>query len=154
MNATPAFVLTETERKTLKVWTRLAASPRLALRAEIVLAAAIGLPNQEIAERLGVSEKTVARWRQRFQDARLLGIEKEAPRGRSGSSVSEQTVRNILEATYHGTPGPRVWTTRSLASTLGLSPSTVHRVWKTHGIDPRQVRSLDEKRPADSREQS
>ena len=145
MNATPPLVLTETESKTLKIWSRLAASPRLALRARIVLAAASGRPNREIAGQLCVSPKTVALWRRRFLEARLSGIEKEAPRGRRRSGPPENTVRRILDATIHGRPpGACFWTTRSLANTLGISPSTVHRVWKAHRINPRNGQRVDE----------
>jgi transposase len=144
MNTTPAIALTETEFKTLKIWSRLAASPRLALRAKIVLAAAAGCGNREIAAQLRVSPRTVALWRQRFLESRLSGIEKEAPRGRRAARTPENTIRRILDATIHGPPlGMRFWTIRSLASTLGISPSTVHRVWKAHGISLRNGRHLD-----------
>jgi DNA-binding NarL/FixJ family response regulator len=74
------ITLTEEERTWLEAWSRLPTS-RLSLRARIVLAAAEGLMNQEIAARLGASRKTVSLWRQRFYENRLPGIEKEAPRG-------------------------------------------------------------------------
>ena len=77
MNATAPLVLTETEVQTLEIWARMAASPRLALRARIVLAAASGSRNREIADQLCVSPKTVALWRRRFLNARLSGIEKK-----------------------------------------------------------------------------
>ena len=112
MNATAPLVLTETEVQTLEIWARMAASPRLALRARIVLAAASGSRNREIADQLCVSPKTVALWRRRFLNARLSGIEKEAPRGRRVAGVPEHIVRNILDATYGRPPDRRFWTTR------------------------------------------
>jgi transposase len=144
MNATAPLVLTETEVQTLEIWARMAASPRLALRARIVLAAASGSRNREIADQLCVSPKTVALWRRRFLNARLSGIEKEAPRGRRVAGVPEHIVRNILDATYGRPPDRRFWTTRALADILGVSPSTVHRVWKAHGISPGDARRIHE----------
>lgn len=87
MNSTLTLVLAETELRTLKIWALLQASPRLTLRAEIVLTASTGLLNAEIAEALRLSERIVARWRQRFQNARLAGMEKEAPRDRIGLHI-------------------------------------------------------------------
>ena len=82
MKISPPIHLTEQERTTLEIWNRFPLPSRLALRARIVLLAADGKTNQQIAQQLATSPKTVSLWRRRFLEARLAGIEREAPRGR------------------------------------------------------------------------
>src|SRR5664280_3096634 len=82
------IVLTDEERAEL---TRLArsrlTSVRLALRARIVVLAAQGLQNIEIAARLGVGRVQVSRWRERYIESRLAGIERDLPRGAPPTTV-------------------------------------------------------------------
>ena len=139
MKTAPTISLTEKERTTLRLWLRLDTPTRLALRANIVLMAAEGKTNQEIAERLCASRKTVALWRSRFAQGRMTGIEKAAPRGSRRSEKREMMVRRIVRKTMKERPadGTR-WTTRSLAKEGGVSPAMVQRVWKSHGLNPRQ----------------
>jgi len=138
MKTARKITLTEEERRTLKVWLRLPTSTRLALRVKIVLAAADGRTNQEIASRLRASPKTVSLWRRRFLKGRLAAIEKEAPRSGRKSKASQKMVRLILQKTRKERPANATrWTTRSLAKELGISPSMVQRVWKANGLTPR-----------------
>jgi DNA-binding CsgD family transcriptional regulator len=66
------ITLSNEERDRLKAWSRRPKTAQaLALRSRIVLAAAEGLTNLEIAEREGVSRPTVTKWRRRFADQRL-----------------------------------------------------------------------------------
>ncbi len=133
----PQILLTPEEYATLGVWLRLPGPARLTLRAKIVLAAAEGQTNQEIARQLGTSPKTVSLWRRRFLESRLTGIEKEAPRKRQESIVSREMVHLIIQKTTEERPASAArWTIRSLAERLGVSPSLVHRVWKAHGVSP------------------
>jgi len=135
MAAAPKIMLTEQERATLRLWLRLRASRRLALRARIILLAAAGETNRTIAEQLRTSPKTVSLWRRRFVEGRLAGIEKEAPRRQQGSKARETMVRLIVQKTTNERPaGAARWTIRSLARELGVSPSMVQRVWKAHGL--------------------
>ena len=86
MRVATEIVLTDEERAEL---TRLArsrlTSVRLALRARIVVLAAQGLQNIEIAARLGVGRVQVSRWRERYIESRLAGIERDLPRGAPGA---------------------------------------------------------------------
>ena len=119
----------------LNVWLRLHTSARLALRAKIILLAADGGTNQEIAGQLRASPKTVSLWRRRFLEGRLASIEKEAPRSKRRSKVNEAMARLILRKTKERPASTTHWTTRSLAKELGISPSLVHRVWKAYGLN-------------------
>ena len=138
MKTAPRIWLTEEERRTLHVWLRLPTPGRLALRAKIVLLAADGATNQEIAAQLRASRKTVSLWRRRFLEGRLAGIEKEAPRGKLGAKVDEAVVRLILRKTKERPANAPYWTVRSLANELGISPSLVQRVWKASNRRPRR----------------
>ncbi|MFG2162039.1 GntR family transcriptional regulator [Streptomyces olivaceus] len=102
----------------------------LRLRGRIVLACAEGLNNAEAAQRLRVSPATVAKWRERYLRRGVAGL-RDAPRsGRPRSAnrqEAEARVAAVLEQARGGAPVP---STRSLSDTLGLSQSTVARIWR------------------------
>ena len=77
---------------------------RLALRARIVLLAAHGLENKQIAAQLGVSRQLVARWRTRFLESGIAGIAKDAPRPGRTPAVSKQKVQQIIHKTTREKP--------------------------------------------------
>jgi DNA-binding CsgD family transcriptional regulator len=137
MKTAPQILLTEEECTMLTLWSRLIEPARLALRAKIILLAADGRPNKEIARRLQASTKTVSMWRRRFQAGRLTGIKKAAPRGKPQSEIDGPMAHLILQKTLHDRPNDASrWTTRSLARELGVSPSLVQRIWKANGLTP------------------
>jgi transposase len=108
----------------------------LAVRSRIVLAAADGLKNTEIAARLGVQRSTVTRWRARFIAQRLDGLVDEPRPGRPRTVLDEQ-VEAVITRTLESTPKDAThWSTRSLAAELGLSQSAVSRIWRAFGLQP------------------
>jgi len=135
----PDVVLAPNERNVLEQW---AAAPgttkRLAVRAQIVLEAAGGRTNGEIARLLGIHSETVARWRNRFVVNRVDGLQREAPRSGSRTQTSPALVAHILRMTLEQSPpaGTR-WTTRSLGRALQVSHMRIHRVWRSHGLATR-----------------
>ncbi len=135
MKVAKRISLTEEERTTLNVWLRLPMSARLVVRAKIILLAADGRTNQEIARQLRATRKTVSLWRRRFLKDRLAGIGKEAPRGKQGLTVDEAVVRLILQKMEERPANTPRWTIRSLAKELGIPSATLHRVWKSYGLD-------------------
>jgi len=142
MRVAPSVVLSEEERETLVRWSRGRSTPaRLVVRAKIVLAAADRQENQDIAEGLGVTRRTVGRWRTRFVAERLKGVVKDAPRaGRRPSRFRKYEAR-ILKKTLQEKPGNAThWSTRSLGKELGLSHSLVQRVWKKNDVKPHLVK--------------
>ena len=76
-------------------------SVRLAQRTQIVLLAAQGLQNKDIAEQLGVGRVQVARWRERYLESGLQGIERDLPRGAPPVKVN---VARLVELTTQSTP--------------------------------------------------
>jgi transposase len=141
MRVAPAIELTDEQKIEL---TRLArskrSSVRLAQRAQIVLLAATGLPNTAIAEQLGIGRVQVGRWRQRFLESGLQGIERDLPRGAPPVKVD---VARLVELTTQTQPEAAThWSTRTMAAELHVSPSTVMRHWQAHGLKPHLVRGF------------
>jgi transposase len=138
------IVLSNHERGTLTTWARSRTAPaRLVTRARIVLAAASGAENQDIAAALGLARGTVVTWRKRFAAERLAGIEHERPgRGRKATK-RKHWARTIVEVTLHTTPEHAThWSQRTLAEHLGVSKSLVERVWRAHELAPHRVRTF------------
>ena len=138
------ILLTPDERMTLQRWARGRRTPaRLVLRAKIVLRAAEGQMNKDIAAALHTDRECVGRWRCRFAAQRLAGLEKDAPRTGRPPRVRPATIRRIITLTTTAPPPTAThWTTRTLAPVVGVSPKTVHRVWQAHGLKPHQTRTL------------
>jgi len=106
------------------------------MRSRIVLAAADGLSNLEIAELVGVSRPTVTRWRNRFSESRLEGLLDEPRPGRP-RTVSDEQVERIVVTTLESKPKDAThWSTRSLAAHLAVSQNSVWRAWQAFGLQP------------------
>lgn len=137
----PAIVLSGEEEAEL---TRLARSKvtsvRIAQRARIVLLAAQGMQNKDIATEVGVGRVQVARWRERYAKQRLQGIERDLPRGAPAKKVD---VARLVELTTQSTPEAAThWSTRKMGAVLGVSASTVMRYWQANGLKPHVVRGF------------
>jgi transposase len=107
----------------------------LALRSRIVLAAAAGAANYEIAEQLGVSRPTVTKWRNRFAERRREGLLDE-PRPGGPRTVTDEQVEKIVTTTLESTPKNVTHWTRALAAHLGVSQDAVWRTWQAFGLQP------------------
>ncbi|SHV66440.1 transposase [Mycobacteroides abscessus subsp. abscessus] len=106
------------------------------MRSRIVLAAADGGSNTELAQRLGLSITTVRRWRNRFVTDRCDGLLDEPRPGRP-RVVGDEQIKDLITATLETTPPDAThWSTRSMADHLGLSQSMVSRVWRAFGLAP------------------
>ena len=136
--------LTDDERRILTRWSRGRSTPaRLVLRAKIVLLSTEGRLNKDIAVELATARKTVARWRNRFVQKRLAGLEKDAPRPGRTAKTRDAVARKIVAATTQERPTAAThWSTRSLAKHLGVSPSMVQRVWKANQLQPHRVKTF------------
>ena len=144
MRIAQTVALTKVERSTLEGWAHgRTVAVRQAERARMILAAAAGRSNQEIAAALGVKPHTVGRWRNRFADVRVAGIAKDLPRGGRPRRQREEVESKIIDTTTQRKPknAPH-WSTRSLAADLGLSQSIVHRVWTANGLKPHLIRTF------------
>jgi len=141
MRVAAPIVLTEEQRSELSAYARRrSVALRLVQRANIIRQAAEGKQDQEIAAALHVGRHTVARWRARFLQHGITGIEKDAPRpGRTRRIDAAEIIRKTTqEKPAHATH----WTTRSLARALAISEATVRRAWHAHGLKPHLVDSF------------
>ena len=131
------LLLSDEEREQLQGWARRPKSAQaLAQRSRIVLAAAEGLKNTEIAERLGIHRGMAAKWRSRFARDRLDGLLDEPRPGRP-RTISDEQVEQVIVRTLETAPKDAThWSTRSLAAELGLSQSAVARIWRAFGLQP------------------
>ena len=129
--------LTDEERALLESFTRRHTSAQaLALRARIVLCAADGLTNGEIAERLGVSRPTVTKWRGRFAQSRVNGLLDEPRPGRPRTITDEQ-VEAVVIKTLESTPRNAThWSTRSMAAEMEMTQNAISRIWRAFGLQP------------------
>jgi transposase len=134
------LVLSQDERRTLENWARRRKTAQgLALRARIVLTCAEGRSNVAVAARLRVSRTTVNKWRARFLARRLDGLADEprpgVPRTITGAQVEEVVVRTLEEVPE----GAAHWSKRELARQVGISPASVHRIWRSFGLQPHRT---------------
>jgi transposase len=107
----------------------------LAQRARIVLLAAEGLPNAEIARRAGVSRPTVIGWRGRYDSGGIAALDDLERPGRP--SVIDDVA--VVVATLEGPPGSlgvTHWSARLLGRHLGISFATVARIWRKWDLQP------------------
>jgi transposase len=134
--------LSDDERVRLEAWARRRTSAQaLAVRSRIVLAAAEGLNNTEIAQRLGVHRPMVRKWRARFAEHRLDGLTDEPRPGRP-RTVTDAQVEEVVAKTLETTPKDAThWSTRSMASEVGLTQSAVLRIWQAFGLQPHRQES-------------
>jgi transposase len=144
MRVAPSVELSDEQRNVLERWARGRSTPaRLVLRAKIVLKAATGMMNKDIAAAVGTDRMTVGRWRKRFVEQGLPGIEKDAPRGGRPPTRRRSVAHQIVERTTQSRPTNAThWSVRTLAKELDVTPSMVHRVWKAQGLKPHLSRTF------------
>lgn len=132
-----AIVLEDAEKQQLLALTRKHGAPQsIAQRARIVLAAASGLNNKEIAEKLGLCEHTVGTRRKRFARDRIDGLYDE-PRPGAPREIGDDGIAAIIRKTLETRPkGVTHWSLRTMARAVGHSPSTIHRIWQAFCLQP------------------
>ncbi len=141
MRVAPLIQLSAEEEQKLRRLARSnTTSVRLARRARIVLLAAAGLDNQAIAAQINIGRVQVGRWRERYAQGGLEAIEHDLPRGGRPPRVD---AAEIVRRTTQTLPDAATqWSTRTLARDMGVSDTTVLRVWRAHGLKPHLVRGF------------
>ena len=139
-----ALVVSEAQHEvlqTLSVSRR--AAQREVQRARVLLFAADGVANTQIAAEVGVTAMTVRAWRTRFAEQGLAKFAKVAAgRGRK-PVLSAEVIEQIVWLTQNSTPeGETHWSTRSMAERVGVSKDTVQRVWSARGLKPHLLKTF------------
>lgn len=104
-------------------------------RARIVLLRLDGLKGEEVARRMGVSMPTVSKWSSRFERLGLDGLVDKGGRGRK-PSISETTVARVITEATRPPKSRTRWSVRSMGSHVGISASTVQRIWSKNELKP------------------
>ena len=132
-----------TERELRALAKRRTVEVRLQQRALVVLLAAQGRQNKDIAVEAGLDRRQVALWRQRFLAGGIDALRKDAPRSGRPATITAQTESRIVQATLHDKPiNATHWSTRTLAAHLGLGATTIRRVWQSNGVKPHLSRTF------------
>jgi transposase len=113
---------------------------RAARRARIVLLASEGMGDRQIACQLGIGRIQAARWRGRFAEGGVAAIQADLPRsGRKPRIDAAEIVRVTTQTTPEGATH---WSTRKLGAKLGISDTTVLKVWRANGLKPHLVETF------------
>jgi len=120
-----------------------ASSVRVRERAAIILLAADGVTNQEIAIRLKQDPGKVGRWRQRYAESGFAGIVKDKTRPGRIAPLPTTLRSRIIKLTVTGQPkGATHWSRESMAREVGVSPSSVGRIWALNGLKPHRIKTF------------
>ena len=138
MRIAPPVVLDASQQETLKQWARCHSLPaRQVERAKLVLLAATGQTDLEIAAALRISNQKAARWRKRFLSLGLNGLTKDAPRPGRKPAIAARLKAEVVRKTTQSKPSNAThWSTRTMAAERGISEATVRRIWHAHGLKP------------------
>ena len=141
MRVAQTIVLNKATRRKLEQQSRgRSTQARVVLRSRIVLLAADGLQNKQIAVTLNVAPRMAALWRERFIEHGIEGLLKDAPRPGRTPSISRTS---LIEKTTQSTPATATqWSTRTMAREMGISKASVSRIWRASGLKPHRVDSF------------
>jgi len=133
----PPLLVSRDDRATLERWTaRRKTAQALAQRARIILLAAEGASNKEVARRERLNPHTVSKWRRRFIDKGVDGLLDE-PRPGAPRTIADEDVERVLTITLEEKPVDAThWSTRSMARRTGLSQSAISRIWRAFALQP------------------
>lgn len=116
---------------------------KIVWRARIVLLAGEGMGAVAMAAEVGVSVLTVRRWRRRYRDKGVEGLLKDATRPPRKKPLAAETIEKVVRITlHHKPPASTHWSLRAMAKASGVSPSSVQRIWKAHGLKPHLTRTF------------
>ena len=138
----PAIKVSPEEEKELLRLVRAYKTPReIALRANIILAAAGAQSNRAIAREFHTSRPTVILWEQRFRERGIDGLN-DLPRPPRPSPLGEEKVQQIIATTLSKPEDATHWSTRTLAGKMGVSHMTVQRIWQKANLQPHRVEAF------------
>ena len=144
MRIAPVITLSPEQRTVLESQARSRSLPlRVVERARIVLLAAAGRQDKDIAVRLFMTPKKVSRWRKRFLALGVAGLLKDAPRPGRKPTISARLTQGVVTMTTRQQPSNAThWSTRTMAAAVGISEASVRRIWRAHGLKPHRVETF------------
>ena len=144
MRVAPLVQLSQEQRVPLaKAARSTSGSVRFAQRAKIIVQAAEGGQDIEIAQALGITRQKSARWRARFVESGLDGLRQDAFRPGRKKQIGPDQTKAVVQKTLEQRPASAPhWSTRTMARASGLSEASVRRIWKAHGLKPHLLRTF------------
>jgi transposase len=144
MRRAPVITLSPEQRGVLESQARSRSLPlRVVERARIVLFAAAGRQDKEIAVLLSMTPKKISRWRKRFIALGVAGLLKDAPRPGRKPTISARLTQRVVTLTTRQQPSNAThWSTRTMAAVVGISEASVRRIWRAHGLKPHRVETF------------
>jgi len=144
MRVARPVTLNPEQRQLLEQQARARSLPaRVVERARIVLRAATGQQDKQIAAELGITPEKSARWRNRFLDRGWAALQQDAPRPGRPRTIGEAQVKLVIDKTTQEKPEASThWSTRTMAAAVGLSGASVRRIWLAHGLKPHLVKGF------------
>lgn len=135
--------LTEADRTVLERWLRASNTKRShAVRAQVVLLCADGLPGLQIAAKLGVNHRTVYTWRDRYAAEGIAGLT-DRPRPGQPRRLSADKAREVLRLTVERIPKESThWSVRLMARHAGVTQYQVRRIWDAADLKPHRLRTF------------
>jgi transposase len=142
--AKPVRLSADEDRRLRVLCNRKRIEARVQMRARIVLLAAEGVSDKDIAQKLDTDRRVAARWRARFLGSGVEGLLQDATRpGRPRTARVAANVEEVVRITLEETPtGATHWSTRTLAEHLGTNATAVARIWRDHGLKPHRIESF------------
>jgi transposase len=142
-NHARAIALVEADRLELERLQRSPSTPAgLSRRARAVLLMARGVAGTEIARLTGYTPVQISRIRRRFAEEGLAGLADKPRSGRPPQLTEAKSARIVALTLRDPPPGLTQWSTREMAERVGVSHSTVHRIWQAHALQPHRVETF------------
>ena len=116
-------------------------SQRDCLRARIILLRADGMRQEDVGREVGLSTTSVNKWSQRFARHGLEGLKDQSGRGRKSSILLEK-VEQVITQARQAPPGRQRWSSRTMAAEVGISASSVQRIWRDNDLKPHLRRTF------------
>lgn len=137
-----SITVTPKDRRRLQAIVRDRNSPQKQVwRARIVLMSAAGAGTHAIMAETAVSKTCVWRWQERFMAEGVDGLTRDKTRPSRIPPLDRVKIDRVLELTNADPPHAAThWTAAAMAKAVGVSVSSVQRIWKAHGLQPHRVR--------------
>ena len=136
--------LSATDRAALKAVVANRNSPQKHVwRAKIVLLTAAGHGTAEIMRRTGKAKTVIWRWQERFGSEGAAGLWRDKTRPSRIPPLSPDIAERVVALTLAGPPAHAThWTGAAMAKAVGISVSSVQRIWRAHGLQPHRMRQF------------
>src|SRR6202789_4428253 len=134
------LMITDEQRSELSKWAQSRTLPAGdVFRARLILALAEGISYSKIMQTLQTTAPTISRWKQRFEEQGRAGVDARPKGNQPGVATAAVQARIARKTQQKPADGSTHWSCRKMAEALGLSKSTVQRVWAQARLKPHRL---------------